>query len=52
MVALLEERALRQSQARGMFVSLYRHPKNGVLAIVSNLGKEKTHARIQFHLTG
>ncbi|MFN3077821.1 MAG: glycoside hydrolase domain-containing protein, partial [Alphaproteobacteria bacterium] len=36
-----------KAEPEGVFVSLYRHPKNGVLAIVSNLGKEKTHARIQ-----
>ena len=34
----------------GAYVSLYRHPKNGVLAVVSNLGRKKTAVKVSFAL--
>jgi hypothetical protein len=30
-------------------VSLYKHPKNGVLAVVSNLSKDTATVHVQFH---
>ncbi|MBO3803026.1 MAG: hypothetical protein JTT11_04000, partial [Candidatus Brockarchaeota archaeon] len=34
------------------FASLYRHPKNGVLAIISNLGQNATTVRMRLNLDG
>jgi len=32
------------------YVSLYRHPKNGVLAVISNLGKDKMKIKVELVL--
>lgn len=37
-------------EPQGAYVSLYRHPKNGVLAVVSNLAKEKAQVRVRIDL--
>lgn len=34
----------------GAYVSLYRHPKNGVLAVVSNLGTDKAVVKVALNL--
>ena len=34
----------------GAYVSMYKHPKNGVLTVVSNLGEEKAQVTVDFAL--
>jgi len=34
----------------GAFVSLYRHPRNGVLAVVSNLSRKEENVEVRFNL--
>ncbi|MBI4028420.1 MAG: hypothetical protein HY360_25770 [Verrucomicrobia bacterium] len=34
----------------GAYASLYRHPKNGLLAVVSNLGKKPANVAVKFNL--
>jgi hypothetical protein len=34
----------------GAYASLYKHPKNGVLAVVSNLSKDTAKIRVHFDL--
>jgi hypothetical protein len=41
-----ENRACARTSARDSYVSLYRHPRNGVLAVVANLGKEPARIRL------
>ena len=38
------------AQPEGAYVSLYRHPKNGVLAVASNLGRQPATLRLIFNL--
>ncbi|MFH0795444.1 MAG: glycoside hydrolase domain-containing protein [Candidatus Omnitrophota bacterium] len=38
------------SGSTDVYVSLYRHPKNGVLAVVANLGTGNTKVKIQLNL--
>jgi hypothetical protein len=45
-----EDQDFVTAQPEGVYVSLYRHPKNGVLAVISNLGKEKVTAEAHFDL--
>ena len=37
-------------QPKDAHVSLYNHPENGVLAVVSNLGKERAEVKVAFSL--
>jgi hypothetical protein len=34
---------------KGVYASLYKHPKNGVLAVISNLSKDTATIHVQFH---
>ncbi|MEM2936012.1 MAG: DUF6067 family protein [Candidatus Bathyarchaeia archaeon] len=34
----------------GSYVSLYKHPKNGVLAVISNLSREEAELEVDFNL--
>ena len=36
-------------QPRGAYVSLYRHPKNGILAVVSNVGRSQAMVTVQLN---
>jgi hypothetical protein len=33
-----------------MYVSLYRHPKNGVLLVVDNLGRQEVEATVRLNV--
>lgn len=39
-----------KSDGKDLYVSLYQHPKNRILAVVSNLGEKESELKIQFNL--
>ena len=40
-----------QASPDGVYVSLYRHPRNGILAVVANVSHRSTTADVRFHLS-
>ena len=37
------------ARPEGVYASLYQHPRNGVLAVISNLGRDDATADLEFH---